>query len=143
MMQGPWLLQNAANHELLALLPAVHQQIEQAVTVEQQLTIMIQGSQNKQQGKGRSTPDSAFSVTKMASRVPADDRVSSITNASLHAWMLGCMAGHFISSAQTMCLIKYVANHRTWIPKSTAGRFFLDHLLVGKEAAAMRKSPYK
>ena len=142
-MQEPWPLQNVDNHELLALLPPVHQQIEQAVTVEQQLTIMIKGSQNRQQGKGKGTTNSAFSVTDMASWVPADDRVSSITNQTLHAWTLGCMAGHFISTAQKFCLIKYVANHPTWIPKSTAGKFFLDHLLVGKEAAAMKKSPFK
>ena len=132
------------NHELVALLPTVHQDPKQAVTVEMQKKIMLNGHRNKRggSGSGRSVPDSAFSVSIMALWKPEVNRVASVTNSSVHAFSLGCMAGHFITAAQKMCLINFVAANPTWTPTSIAGRFFLDHLIVGKNATAMRKGEY-
>ena len=125
------------------MLPAVHQNPKQAVTVEQQMKIMLNGHRNKRHdGSGRSVPGYAFSVSDMALWKPDVNRISSVTNATVHAFSLGCIAGHFITAAQKMCLINYVAANPMWVPTSIAGRFFLDHLIVGKDATAMKKCEY-
>ena len=80
-------------------------------------------------------------MTTMANWTPSDDKVSAITNASWHSYQLGCMAGHFVTKAQKFCLTRFAAQNPDWMPKSIAGRFFLDHLQIGKEASKLKKSP--
>ena len=138
---GAYPVNNSDNKELFDILPKVHQQPDHAMTEEKQFKIMLVGQHEQRVGKGRTLPDSGVNVTTMANWTPSDDKVSAITNASWHSYQLGCMAGHFVTKAQKFCLTRFAAQNPDWMPKSIAGRFFLDHLQIGKEASKLKKSP--
>ena len=61
--------------------------------------------------------------------MPADDRVSGISEQSVHAYKLGCIAGTWFTPAQCFTLRNHTASHPCWVATSVAGRFFQDHFM--------------
>ena len=87
--------------------------------------IMNQPGQKDKSGKWK------FTAQMSADWKQSNNRIEAITPASIRAFKAGCIAGHWLSDTQTHAITTAIMSKPMFMAQTTAGKFFVDHLLQG------------